>query len=135
MGVTLTRLGRNADAVEAWRYGREIDPRNPAVYDLMADAYLAQGERGRAAVTLLGKTLLLGPTAETLDRLAGVYGDGSCAIERGPGWMRLNETCPRVRPDLCAAEAELVDVLQRARLPDAARQFVERAQTQGCPEP
>jgi hypothetical protein len=49
--------------------------------------------------------------------------------------MRLNETCPRVRPDLCAAEAELVDVLQRARLPDAARQFVERAQTQGCPEP
>jgi tetratricopeptide (TPR) repeat protein len=134
LGVTLTRLGRNAEAIDAYRYGREIDPRTPATYDLMADAYLAQGERGRAAVTLLGKTLLLGTTAETMERLASAYGDGSCAIERGSGWLRLNEACPRVQADLCLAEADLVDLLQRARLPEPARQFAERAQGQGCPE-
>jgi tetratricopeptide (TPR) repeat protein len=132
LGITLARLGRNADAIEALRYGREIDPRTPAVYDLLADAYLAQGDRGRAAVALLGKTLLLGATAETLDRLAGVYGDGSCAIERGSGWMRLNETCPQLQPDLCAAEADLADLLRKARLPEAASQFAGRAQERGC---
>ena len=133
LGVTLTRLGRNAEAIDACRYGREIDPRTPATYDLLADAYLAQGERGRAAVTLLGKTLLLGATAETMERLARAYGDGSCAIQRGSGWLRLNEACPQVQSDLCSAEADLVDLLQRARLPEPARQFAERAQGQGCP--
>jgi hypothetical protein len=115
------------------RYGREIDPRTPAVYDLMADAYLAQGGRGRAAVTLLSKTLLLGAAAATLGRLAQAYGDGSGAMERGSGWLRLNETCPQVERDLCSAEADPVDLLERARLPEAARQFAERAQRQGCP--
>lgn len=129
LGITLTRVGRNAEAMEAFRYAREIDPRTPAVYDLMADA-----DPEHASVALLGKTLLLGATAETLGRLARLYGDRSCAIERGSGWMRLNESCPRIQPDLCAAESDLVDVLRKARLPDASRQIARRAQKQGCPQ-
>ena len=29
LGITLTRLGRNGEATDAYRYGREIDPRTP----------------------------------------------------------------------------------------------------------
>jgi hypothetical protein len=86
------------------RYGREIDPRTPAVYDLMADAYLAQGGRGRAAVTLPSKTLLLGAAA-TLGRLAQAYGDGSGAMEEAAGGYgsmkparRWSGICARRRP-------------------------------------
>jgi tetratricopeptide (TPR) repeat protein len=132
LGVTLTRLGRHAEAIDAFRYGREIDPRTPAVYDRMADAYMAQGEPQRAAVVPLGKTLLLGAAPETLERLAAIYGGGSCAIERGAGWLRLDESCPALRADLCAAEADLADSLRNARMPEPARHVAVRAHERGC---
>jgi tetratricopeptide (TPR) repeat protein len=133
LGLTLSRLGRYAEAIAAYRYGRELDPRTPAVYDRLADAYLAHGDAVRAAVTLLGKTLLLGANAETLDRLAKIYGSGSCVVERGSDWLSLNESCPQVQPDICSAEADLEQLLVNARLPEPARQFAERARKQGCP--
>jgi tetratricopeptide (TPR) repeat protein len=133
LGITLSRLGRHSEAIAAYQYGREIDPRTPALYDRLADAYQAQGEAVRAAVTLIGKTLLLGANAETLGRLGSLYGSGSCVIERGSDWLRFNESCPQVQPDLCSAEADLEQLLVRARLPEPARQFAERARKQGCP--
>ena len=132
LGLAYMKLGRYAQAVEALRYGREVDPRTPALWDLLAGAYAAQGEPHRAAATLLGRTLLLGPTVAALGQLSGVYGEGSCAIERGSGWMKLNEGCPRIQADLCAADRDLADLLRKARLPEAASQFAVRAEKQGC---
>jgi hypothetical protein len=132
LGLVYLKLGRYADAIEALRYGREVDPRTPALYDLLADAYAAQGDVHRVAATLLGKTLLLGSTAESLRQLARVYGEGSCAIERGAGFMRLNEACPPVQADLCAADRDLAELLGKARLPDPAAQFAARAEKAGC---
>jgi len=106
LGLTLMRLGKYPEAAEALRYGREVDPRTPLVYDLLAQAYAAQGDRQRAVVTMLGKALLLGAPAEGLGRIT--------------------------EPDLCAAANDLAPMLRNARLPDAARQFEERAQQQGC---
>jgi hypothetical protein len=128
------RLGRYGDAVEAFRYGREIDPRTPALYDLLAGAYAAQGEAQRVAATLLGKVLLLGPTPESLGQIAKVFGAGSCAIDQGAGWMKLNEACPRIQADLCAADWDLTGMLRNARLPETAGQFAARAAKIGCME-
>jgi hypothetical protein len=132
LGMAYMRLGRYTDAVGALRYGREVDPRTPALYDLLAAAYTAQGEPQSAAAALLEKILLLGATPEALGQVAGVYGEGSCAIERGSGWMRLNEACPRIQADLCAAYRDLGDLLRQARLPEAAVQFDTRSPKQGC---
>lgn len=52
LALAYMRLGRYADAVEVLRYGREVHPWMPALYDLPAAAYTAQGElaaRGRYA--------------------------------------------------------------------------------------
>jgi hypothetical protein len=125
-------LGRYRDAVDALRYGREVDPRTAAFYDLLAAAYSAQGELQRAAATVLEKVLLLGASRETLEQVARIYGDSSCAVERGSGWMRLNESCPQIQADLCTAQRDLVDMLTQARLSETASQFADRAQKSGC---
>jgi hypothetical protein len=132
LGITMLRLGRTAEAIDALRYGREVDPRTPATYDLLADAYVAQGEPRRASVILLGKTLLLGATPEGMARLEKLYGPESCAIQKGNGFVQLNDTCPQVREDLCAAAQDLAVLLRNARLPDAAAQFEARARQQDC---
>ena len=79
---------------------------------------------------MLAKTLLLGPTAESLGQLSRVYGEGSCAIERGTGWMKLNESCPQVQADKCGALRDLIELLRNARLPDTAAQFASRPEMQ-----
>lgn len=132
LGLAYMRLGQYADAAGVLRYGREVDPRTAALYDLLAAAYTAQGEPQRAAATLLEKILLLGATPDALGQVAGVYGEASCAIERGAGWMRLNEVCPRIQTDLCAADRDLADLLRKARLPEPAAQFAARAGSPGC---
>jgi tetratricopeptide (TPR) repeat protein len=132
LGITMLRLGRPDEAIEAFRYAREVDPRTPAVYELLADAYTAKGDTRRAAVTLLGQTLLLGATAPGMERLAKAYGEGSCAIHRGNGFIELNEACPQLKEDVCSSAQDLSDMLRKARLPDAAGQFEERARRQAC---
>ena len=131
LGLSYLRLGRYPEAIDALRYGREVDPRTPALYDLLAAAYAAQSEPQLAAVPLLEKILLLGATPEALAQVAKVYGE-SCAIERGAGWIRINESCPPIQPDLCAARRDLADVLTKARLPDVAAQFAAQANQRGC---
>lgn len=132
LGLSYMKLGRYGQAVEALRYGREVDPRTPALFDLLAAAYTAVGEPQRAAATQLAKVLLLGATPEALGQVARMYGDRSCAIERGAGWMRLNEACPQIQPDLCTGLRDLADMLSRARLPEPAAQFASRAAKLGC---
>jgi tetratricopeptide (TPR) repeat protein len=134
LGFTDFRLGRYGEAVEALRYGREIDPRTPPLYDLLAAAYAAEGDNRMAAVTLLEKVLLLGANADTLGQVSQAYGAGSCAVERGEGFVRLNESCPQLQVDFCSAWGDLADFLKKARLPEASAQFAERASQHGCPQ-
>jgi len=132
LGLTDMRLGRYSEAIEAIRYGREVDPRTPQLYDLLAAAYAAQGNPHWAATTLLEKILLLGATPEAVGRLSQLYGAGSCAVERGDGWIRLDEACPQIQPDLCSALGDLADLLRAARLPEVSAQFAGRLASRGC---
>lgn len=132
LGLVYMRLGRLGDAIEAIRYGREIDPRTPEFYDLLAAAYTAKGDARMAAASVLEKVLVLGATSDALAQVSQVYGAESCAVERGNGWIRLNEACPQIQPDLCLALTDLAALLRAARLPDAAAQFAGRLAHQGC---
>jgi tetratricopeptide (TPR) repeat protein len=132
LGMAYMRVGRYGDAVGAYRYGREVDPRTSALYDLLADAYAAEGDRQRVAATLLAKISLLGATAESLGQLRKVYGQDTCAVAVGDKWIKFNEDCPQIQTDLCAAYQDLADLLQKARLPDTAAEFSARAQKKGC---
>lgn len=131
LGLTYLRLGRYREAIDALRYGREIDPRTSELYDLLAAAYAAQGDSRLAAVTVLEKVLLLGASADSLAQVSKLYGEASCAVERGNGWMKLNESCLQIQNDLCAAWGDLADLLKKARLPDASAEFAGRRK-QSC---
>jgi len=132
LGLANMRLGRFSEAIEALRYGREIDPRTPEPYDLLAAAYSSQGNLRMAATSVLEKVLLLGATPEALAQVSQIYGTGSCAVARGAGWIKLNEACPQIQADLCSALAGLADLLRAARLPEASAQFGGRMASQGC---
>ena len=132
LGIAYMRLGRYGEAVDALRYGREVDPRTAGIYDLLAGAYSSQGDLQRTAVTVLEKMLLLGPSQEAFGQVEKIYGPAACAIEKEGGSWKLNEGCPDIESDLCSARRDLVDLLARARLPEAARQFAVRAQKSGC---
>jgi tetratricopeptide (TPR) repeat protein len=132
LGLAYMRLGRYGEAVETFRYGREVDPRTPELYDLLASAYQGEGKPELSVVILLERIQLLGATSEALGRIARAYGDGSCAVERGSGWMRLNEDCPQIQGDLCAADKDLGELLRSARMPELSAQFAARAAKKGC---
>jgi tetratricopeptide (TPR) repeat protein len=134
LGLAYLKLGRYGEAVNALRYGREVDPRTPLLYDLLAAAYSADRQPRQAAATVLEKVLLLGANSEALAQVGRIYGEGSCAIVRGAGWVRLNEECPQIRPDLCLAEVDLVELLGKARLPEMSMQFAKGALKSGCNE-
>jgi tetratricopeptide (TPR) repeat protein len=135
LGATYTRLGRYSDAVDAYRYARDVDPRNPEAYDGMAAAYLQSGSPRLAAVALEQKAAVEGLTAATLAQIGRLYGQGSCAVEYRGSTGSLNLACPPLHEDMCAAWSELATALTRARLPDASQRFRGVAAQNACPPP
>ena len=82
LGLVYLKLSRYGEAVEALRYGREVDPRTPALYDLLAAAYSAGGQPRQAAATVLAKVLLLGRIPRRW-RKSGVYTETDRARSNG----------------------------------------------------
>ena len=129
LGVTELRLGRYPEAIEAYRYGVVLNPRNAPAYDSLANAYLSSGDPAGAAVVLLEKGLELGFNPPTLVALRSVYAripEGQCAVGQSGGIDQLDPGCPRVHSDLCKAGAGLAELLKEARQP-------ARAGDSGCP--
>ncbi len=117
LGLTYRLLGRYAEAQAAYRYARGLDPADPRPYDGAAGAFLYAGAPADAAVILLEKSLALGMTADLLASLRDLYSrvpDAACAFTQ-PG--ALDDSCPRVRADLCRATAELAATYRDARQP------------------
>ena len=86
----------------------------------------------KTGILLSGTVLLLGASPETLGQIARIYGDSSCAVERGDGWIKLNESCPQLQGDLCTGERDLANLLNKARLSGVAAQFANKTQKSGC---
>jgi tetratricopeptide (TPR) repeat protein len=128
LGTTYQRLGRPADAVEAYRYGRELDPGMPEMYDALSSAYRDTGNLEWAAIAMDQKALVLGLNPPTVAALKALYGDNSCAIQGD----QLNLGCARVLSDMCKAWADLSAVFHAARLPEQSRAFQEAAVQNGC---
>ena len=137
LGLTYARLGRNVEALEAYRQGRSVDPSSMDFYDAMAAVYLAGGNPEGAAVTLVEKTQVGGNNPATMSALRDLYGKipgGSCAIVGEGGASKLNMACPRLRDDLCLAWADLTQAFLEARKTGEARSLKRIAtERYGCP--
>ena len=123
LGAVYALLGRYPEALEAYRYGRLLDPGSVDPYDEMAAVSQAEGDLGRAAIVLHEKGILEGyrpPTTDALKKLYDGLGEASCAFPALRGGAELDFDCPRVKSDVCQAAADLSQMWTEARNPERA---------------
>lgn len=137
LGLTYTRLGRSNEALEAYRFGRALNPAWAEYYDVVPPICLATGNSEGARIALVERTLVLADTPDTIGALRTLYGGvpgGSCAIDYLGSAPALNVACPPVRNDLCQASADLAQAFLEARKPDRASEIKSTAiQRYDCP--
>ena len=130
LGQTFARLDRNAEALEAYRYARNMDPNSPEFYDDAAQVYLAGGNPSWAAITTLEKALVDDNLPATMSALRDAYArlpKKSCAVVQEGGVWKVNMDCPGVPQDVCTAFADLVPAFVEARNLSSARRFKRHA--------
>ena len=135
LGAAYAELGRSADAIQAFRYGRNVEPKSAEVYDGLAGAYLAEGKAEWAAISIVEKAQVDGAQAATLSALRTIYlriPEGACGVTEGGGALKLNLECARMRSDLCTAWVDLAQAFAEARQAAASVEFTQRAAAFGC---
>jgi tetratricopeptide (TPR) repeat protein len=124
LGVSLRRLGRPQDAMDAFRQMRRVEPTAAGAYLQMADLLLEGDRLPEAAVRLIQALLLDSSNAEAWGVLERLYIrlDPRCpAVQRSSaGAPGLNLDCPAVRRDLDAAFADFVRELRAGGRPALA---------------
>jgi tetratricopeptide (TPR) repeat protein len=137
LGGAYARLGLNAEALEAYRHARSLNPAATLSYDAIWEGYLASGNPEQAAIALVEKTLVSPNDPGTMFALRDLYRripGGSCAIDYSRGLPALDVTCPRVRNDLCEASVDLAQAFLEARKTDRAREIQQTAMERyACP--
>lgn len=127
LGAALSRLGRREEALEAYRYGRNLNPESLEFYDGMAGVHVATGNPAAAAIAINEKALLDGmqpATVTALQRLYSVIPGGGCAVDAA---------CPKFHDDMCVAAADLAAAFIEARRPTRAHEISAAAQSRyGC---
>jgi len=135
LGLSLMRLGRHADAREAYLYMRHLIPTSPDACISLATVSLAENKQDDAAVSLLQALLLDNGRQDVLNAIIDVYRKidltGS-AVTVSPGLtqsqlLRLNADSPIVRRHLCAAYIELIRTLVEARQYEIAQNTYQSA--------
>jgi len=128
-------MGRHAEAIEAWRQARAIEPANVRYYAGLTDSYAQMGNAAMAATMALEQGLVFGFTPQVTEEIARRYEavpDGACAVTRQGGVAVLNSGCARVPRDLCVAMDDLSGMYEAARDGARARDFRSRARQAGC---
>jgi len=124
-------LGRYDEALEAYLYGRNLNPASVQPYGSIAAVYQAKGSLGLAAITILEKMELEGSQTGTIPALLSLYAgipDAGCAVKQAV----LDPECPRLRSDLCSAWQDLAQAFDEARQPARAAEFRAKRAGGGC---
>ena len=110
MGLAYARLADAQHALAAFERGRALDP-NPDLLEQLADAYLAAGDRRKAAGTLV-EALAEDPGRSTLTaKLMELYSEidpRGCAVSREGDRPSINWNCPMVHADICTASRNMM---------------------------
>jgi tetratricopeptide (TPR) repeat protein len=135
LGAVHASLGQYREAMDAYLYGRNINPGAGDPYEEIAAVWVAREEWRQAAITLHEQVLIGGLKPETFAKLRQLY-EGKLAVGCSVTQVRqsttVNYTCPAVHDDLCAASADLEKAYEAARQPEAGRLLAGRARQAGC---
>jgi tetratricopeptide (TPR) repeat protein len=118
IGKTWLRLGNPAAAIDAFRLARRANPASAAIYLRLADALFAAGQPAGAAHSYWQALFITANRAAAEKALSAIYAQ-DCP--------QLSPNCPRIHRDICAAHAEMAQLLDEAGQHAAARQAREHA--------
>jgi len=136
LGRTYLRLSAPRQALEAFQYGRTLQP-DADFFEEMSAAYRAMGDPQQAAITLM-EGLGVDPShmqfaAELVD-LYQKTEPQTCAIRNVAGSVSLNLDCPLVHGQLCAASRNVALLYrQMNQEPIAVSTARSAIQDLGCP--
>ena len=136
LGRTYLRLSDPRQALEAFQYGRTLQP-DADLFEEMSAAYRAMGDPQQAAITLM-EGLGVDPShtqfaAELVD-LYQKTEPQTCAVRNVAGSVSLNLDCPLVHGQLCTASRNVALLYrQMDQEPMAASTARSAIQDLGCP--
>jgi len=128
LGMSYAALGRDQDALAAYRMARVEEPRLREAYDGAIAIYERRNDPDGAAAMVLEKAMVLGLTRDTLAALTTAF--RGCALARVGNTVQVNYACPAVARSLCAAAADAESVFREGRRDANARQVAAIAA--GC---
>lgn len=136
LGRVYIDLGQPANALDAFREGRAIDPQ-PAFFEEMSRTYTGMGQSDQAAVSLLEGIAVYSGQPSLLSALTQLYqatAPESCALTRTAAGATLNPNCPLVHTQLCTASRNMVEMFTQMRDSSSAGAIAQNAaQNFGCP--
>jgi len=135
LGDAYLRLGQPDKALEAFTYGRTLNP-VPEFFEDMSVAYRDSSNLEKAEVTMW-EGLLSNPGASQLaSALAGLYRQNDpsgCAVRTSGGTLSFNPGCPTVRSQACLAAENMNQFYGQIGQGDTAAAVQQRAQREfGC---
>jgi tetratricopeptide (TPR) repeat protein len=136
LGRVYLALAQPENALEAFRYGRSIDPQ-PEFFLEISRACRTMGQFEQAAISLL-EGLVVDPTQTRLvSEVARLYQETeprSCALNNIGKSVSLNLACPLVHTQLCAASHNVLEMYLQMRDPASATATAQKAvRSLGCP--
>jgi tetratricopeptide (TPR) repeat protein len=130
LGITYSGLGKNEQAVEAFKYARHLDPRDTMAYSQLASVQGGMGHLDEMAITLLQAVSLDPSRGDVWQSLNDLYTqinkEPIPAIEMKDGRLQLREDNKLVQRHLVAAYREFVQIAKLAEQPA----LVEEARSQ-----
>jgi tetratricopeptide (TPR) repeat protein len=129
LGRVYGDLGQPEKALEAFRYGRSIDPQ-PAFFEEISRTYRGMGQPEQAAISLLEGLAVDSSQAGLVSEVAQLYQETepqSCALDHGGTGVSLNLNCPLVHQQLCAAARNVVEMFTAMRDPASASATAQNA--------
>jgi tetratricopeptide (TPR) repeat protein len=136
LGRAYLRLSDPRKAVEAFQYGRAIQP-DVDFFEEMAIAYRAMGDPQQAAITLMEGLGVDSSHTQFASELVNLYQQTeprSCAVRNVAGSVSLNLDCPLVHGQLCTASRNVALLYrQMNREPMAVGTARSAIYDLGCP--
>jgi hypothetical protein len=136
LGRVYIDLGQPEKALEAFRFGRSIDPQ-PEFFQEMARTYSGMGQPEQAAISLLEGLAVDSSQTSLVSGLTRLYQETeprSCALNQGAAGVSLNLNCPLVHTQLCTAAHNVVAMFAAMSDPASASATAQNAvRNWGCP--
>lgn len=136
LGRVYVDLGQPENALEAFRYGRSIEP-EPAFFEEISRTYSGMGQPEQAAIALLEGLAVDSTQTRLISELTQLYQETapqSCALNRTAAGVSLNWSCPEVHTQLCTASHNAVEMFTQMRDAASAGAVAQNAaRNYGCP--